>query len=341
MSDTLFLVIDYSSTGPKFFYGKSWTDLLPMLFAPQVVEINETLPIDLPDHSVIKLNGQTYLTGQAAKNYLNGAIYLKQPKIDKAIPQTLSAIVYATKKLELTGRIDLELKCLLPAGEIKNHRSVLEAEITEAAKNFGTLTKQYKAKVRSFQCKPEGVGLLVKFSELCGLPLEDLSVLVISLGYRNNGSFSLVDGTIGNYRSPRLGFNTLVEIFRPMIGGLDGEDITEGLSKYLETGDKSRLRYIAKFGGDIDSIATAADEARNIYCTKLKQDFDEYLPEADSVIVGGGSVQVLQHHLYDCLGRDKISFHAGLGKAWNYPDELKGQLKDDLYYRFADLYCFC
>lgn len=336
----LFLAIDYSSTGPKFFYGSTWTNIQPMSLAPQVVEVNETSD-DLPDYSVINIDGQLYLTGQAASNYLGGAIYLKQPKIDKAIPQTLSAIAYAAQKLGLTNKIDLHLKCLLPAGEIKEHRSLLESGLTEAAKTFKTLKNHYKVKIKSFECKPEGLGLMLKFAEMTKRSINDLSLGVLSIGYRNAGFFSCQWGTPGHYRSPRLGFDALAEIFRPMVGNLDGEDITEGLSKYLETGDILHLRYIATFGRDIDGISIAANKARDIYCEKLKRDIQEYLPRLDYTVVGGGSVQVLQQHLHDCLGRDKISFHAGLGKAWDYPDELKDKLKDDKYYRFADLYCFC
>jgi hypothetical protein len=335
----LFLAIDYSSTGPKFFYGSSWADLQPMSFAPQVVEVTDASD-DLPDYSVINIGGQLHLTGQAASNYMGGAIYLKQPKIDKAVPQTLSAIAYAAKKMELTGKIDLHLKCLLPAGEIKNHRSLLEAALTDAAKNFETLNNRYKVKIKSFECKPEGLGLMLKFAEMSERSINNLSLGILSIGYRNAGFFSCQQGTPGHYRSPRLGFDTLVEIFRPMVGNLDGEDITEGLSKYLETGDAFHLQYIATFGSDIESISIAAKKARDVYCDKLKRDIQEHLPRLDYMVVGGGSVQPLLGQIIECFGGDKVYCHAGLGKAWHYPEGLRAKLSNDMAFRFADLYCF-
>jgi hypothetical protein len=335
----LFLAIDYSSTGPKFLYGSSWTDLVPIFFSPQVVEVSKASD-DLPDCSVVNIAGQLYMTGQAASNYLGGAIYLKQPKIDKAIPQTLSAIVYAIQKLELPNKIDLHLKCLLPAGEIKEHRSLLEAGLTEAAKTFETIRNRYKVKIKSFECKPEGLGLMLKFAEMSERSINDLSLGVLSIGYRNSGFFSCQQGTPGHYRSPRLGFDALVGIFRPMVGNLDGEDITKELSNYLETGDTFHLKYIATFGRDIESLSIAAKKARDIYCERLKRDIQEWLPKLDYMIVGGGSVQPLLSQINECLGSDRVYCHAGLGKAWHYPESLKAKLSDGMTIRFADLYCF-
>jgi hypothetical protein len=343
----LFLAIDYSSTGPKFLYGHNADELFSAFISPQVISdvtesiLNSSRCEDGTDYSVIRLGGQIYMTGQAASNFSNGAVYLRETKINKAIPQTLSAIAYAAQELNLGNKITVEIKCLLPAGEIGDDRSRLEQDITEAAKSFGTLRNKYRCKVRSFICQPEGAGLLKKFSNLREMPVADLSVGILSLGYRNAGFFSVIKGQPGHYRSPRLGFSTLIERFRSTVGGLDGEDITKGLSRYLETGDQKHLEYIARFGKDINEIAAKVEEARNSYCIDLKRDIREHIPSVDEIVIGGGSAQTLRKHLQSCLVQDSVYFHAGLGKAWDYPEYLKAKLKDDLYYRFADLYCFC
>jgi hypothetical protein len=344
---SLFLAIDYSSTGPKFLYGHNADELFSAFIPPQVISdvtesiLNSSRCEDGTDYSVIRLGEQIYMTGQAASNFSNGAVYLRETKINKAIPQTLSAIAYAAQELNITNKITVEIKCLLPAGEIGDDRSRLEQDITEAAKNFGTLRNKYRCKVQSFICQPEGAGLLRKFSKLREMPVADLSVGILSLGYRNAGFFSVIKGQPGHYRSPRLGFNTLIERFRSTVGGLDGEDITKGLSRYLETGDQKYLEYIARFGKDINEIAAKVEEARNGYCIDLKRDIREHIPSVDEIVIGGGSAQTLRKHLQSCLVQDSVYFHAGLGKAWDYPEYLKAKLKDDLYYRFADLYCFC
>jgi hypothetical protein len=343
----LFLAIDYSSTGPKFLYGHNADELFSAFIPPQVISdvtesiLNSSRCEDGTDYSVIRLGGQIYMTGQAASNFSNGAVYLRETKINKAIPQTLSAIAYAAQELNLGNKITVEIKCLLPAGEIGDDRSRLEQDITEAAKSFGTLRNKYRCKIRSFICQPEGAGLLKKFSKLREMPVADLSVGILSLGYRNAGFFSVIKGQPGHYRSPRLGFSTLIERFRSTVGGLDGEDITKGLSRYLETGDQKHLEYIARFGKDINEIAAKVEEARNSYCIDLKRDIREHIPSVDEIVIGGGSAQTLRKHLQSCLVQDSVYFHAGLGKAWDYPEYLKAKLKDDLYYRFADLYCFC
>jgi hypothetical protein len=346
--NNLFLAIDYSSTGPKFLYGHNADELFSAFIPPQVVSdvteaiIHSSHCDERSDYSVIRLGEQIYMTGQAASNFLSGAVYLRETKINKAIPQTLSAIAYAAQELNLgSSKITLEIKCLLPAGEIGDDRSRLEQDITEAAKSFGTLRNKYRCKVQSFACQPEGTGLLRKFSALKQIPATDLSVGILSLGYRNAGFFSVIRGQLGHYRSPRLGFSTLIDRFRSTVGGLDGEDITKGLSKYLETGDRANLNYIARFGKDVDEIAAKAEEARDSYCRDLKQDIREHIPSVDEIVIGGGSAQTLRKHLQSCLVQDSVYFHAGLGKAWDYPEPLKAKLKDDLYYRFADLYCFC
>jgi hypothetical protein len=345
--NSLFLAIDYSSTGPKFLYGHSADELFSAFIPPQVLSevsesnVNSSRRQYGADYSVVKLGEQIYLTGQAASNLSNGAIYLRQTKINKAIPQTLSAIAYAAQALNLGNKFTVDIRCLLPAGEIESDRSRLQIDITEAAENFGTFANKYRCKVQSFSCKPEGAGLLRKFSELRDIPTVDLSVGVLSLGYRNAGFFSFIRGEPGHYRSPRLGFSTLIEKFRSTVGGLDGEDITKGLAAYLETGELSNLEYIARFGKDINEIAVQVEEARTSYCADLKRDIKEYVPNVDEIVIGGGSAQTLRKHLQSCLTQDAIYFHAGLGKGWDYPESLKAKLKDDLYYRFADLYCFC
>jgi hypothetical protein len=102
------------------------------------------------------------------------------------------------------------------------------------------------------------------------------------------------------------------------------------------------LDYIARFGKDINEIAAKAEESRDVCCRDLKQDIREHIPNVDEIVIGGGSIaQTLRKHLQSCLVQDSVYFHAGLGKAWDYPVQLKAKLKDDLYYRFADLYCFC
>lgn len=49
------------------------------------------------------------------------------------------------------------------------------------------------------------------------------------------------------------------------------------------------------------------------------------------IVIGGESAQTLRKHLQSCLVQDSIYFHAGLGKARDYPEHLKTKLKDDLY----------
>jgi hypothetical protein len=40
-------------------------------------------------------------------------------------------------------------------------------------------------------------------------------------------------------------------------------------------------------------------------------------------VIGGGSDQTLWKHLQSCLVQDSVYFHAGLGRAWDYPEQLK------------------
>jgi hypothetical protein len=339
MIDLLMLRVDLSSTGPKFFYGEGdkWH---PCSFAPQVVLVRSD-DGDSPEHMVIRLGEEIYLTGQAASNYLHGRNYLKEAKASKAIPQILSAIVYAAEALGLPNKFDLDIKCLLPAGEIKEDRESLEKELTNAVKSFGSMSKKWRGRLRSFDCKPEGFGLLLKFGELCGFPLTELSIGVLSIGYRNCGFFSSINQKPGHYQSPRLGFSVLISEFRSMVGGTDEMDLTKDLTKFLETGNKEHLTTIARLGKDVDRVAASVEEARERYLEKLQRYAAEELPAIERMIVAGGGAQVLEPYLYQCLYREKLSFHAGLGKAWNYPNELKDKLKDDLAHRFADLYCFC
>jgi hypothetical protein len=206
----LYLAIDLSSTGPKLLYGTNPDAMFPAVYHPQTIELNRTLsPKDypeMPDHFLIRVKESSHLTGIAAHTYLRGAIGLRESKADRAVPQILTAIADAAKKCGLDpSNIKLDLRCLLPAGEISHDRQRLETELITAARRFYARNVLHKCHISSFTCKPEGAGLYKQFVRLSSAPPTSIGIL--QLGYRNAGFFALIDGIpIRYYRWSSVNF---------------------------------------------------------------------------------------------------------------------------------------
>jgi hypothetical protein len=338
----LYLAIDLSSTGPKLLYGTLPDAMSPVVYHPQTIELNRKLsPQDypeMPDHFLIRVKQRTYLTGLAAYIYLRGAIGLRESKADRAVPQILTAIADAAQRCGLDpSNINLDIRCLLPAGEIGCDRHRLEAELTAAARRFYARNVSHKCTISSFKCKPEGAGLYKQFFELSSTPPASIGIL--QLGYRNAGFFALIDGIPVRYRSPQLGLSVLVREFQNTIGYPDETELIPPISEAIEIGDSGKLAALVnRPSKDLDRILT---NIRDGYISLLRKDITEHMRIVETLIIGGGTAQTVRQYLSECLPSDmKLSLHSGLGRAWNYPDSLQEKLSPNLYYRFPDIFCY-
>ncbi len=338
----LYLSIDLSSTGPKLLYGTSPDAMFPTVYHPQTIELNQALSPkdhpDLPDCFLIRVKQRSYLTGLAAHHYLHGTIGLKECKTDRAIPQILTAIADATKKCGVDpSGINLNLRCLLPAGEIKIDRERLEAETTAAARRFFARNISHKCTISSFACKPEGSGLYKQFARLS--PVSPSSIGILQLGYRNAGFFAVIDEIPVRYRSPQLGLSVLVRQFQNTIGYPDETELIAPISTAIESGDCSRLAALT--ARPTATISKVLKDCLDAYLALLRKDIAEHTRITETLIIGGGTAQTIGQFFSNCLPVGmKLSLHSGLGRAWNYPDILQAKLPQNLYYRFADLFCY-
>jgi hypothetical protein len=338
----LYLSIDLSSTGAKVLYGTNPHAMFPTVYHPQTIELNRKLSPqdypDLPDCFLIRFKHRTYLTGLAAYIYLRGAIGLRESKADRAVPQILTAIADAVQKCGVEpSNINVDIRCLLPAGEISGDRHRLEAELTAAARRFYARNVSHKCTIASFTCKPEGAGLYKQFFELSTTPPTSIGIL--QLGYRNAGFFALIDGAPVRYRSPQLGLSVLVREFQNTIGYPDETESIAPISEAIEIGDSRKLAALVnRSTKDLDKILT---KVTNTYIALLRRDIAEHMQTVETLIVGGGTAQTVRKYLRECLPTDlKLSLHSGLGRAWDYPNSLQQKLSPNLYYRFADIFCY-
>ncbi len=338
----LYLAIDLSSTGVKVLYGTNPHAMFPVVYHPQTTELNRALsPKDypeLPDHFLIRVKQRSYLTGLAAHNYLHGAIGLRQCKTDRAIPQILTAIADSAKKCGIApDRINLNLRCLLPAGEIGIDRERLEAESIAATKRFYARNVPHKCTISAFTCKPEGSGLYKQFVWRSSVPSSSIGIL--QLGYRNAGFFAVIDGTPARYRSPQLGLSILVRQFQNTIGYPHETELIAPISDAIESGDCGKLAALTDRPPAV--INKVLSDCLDAYITSLGKDITEHMQIVETLIIGGGTAQTVRQHLSNCLPAGvKLSLHSGLGRAWNYPDSLQAKLSQNLYYRFADIFCY-
>ncbi len=338
----LYLSIDLSSTGAKVLYGTSPDAMVPSVYHPQTIELNRTLsPSDyseMPDHFLIRVKQRTWLTGLAAHNYLHGLIGLRENKADHAVPQILTAIADAAKKCDVEPTsIDLNLRCLLPAGEIEIDRKRLEAELVAATRTFYARKVRHKCTISSFACRPEGSGLYKQFVRLSSVLPNSIGVL--QLGYRNAGFFAVIDGTPVRYRSPRLGLSVLVRQLQNTIGYPDETELIQPISSAIESGDCGQLAILtSRPSSTMDKVLKECCDA---YVASLGKDLIEHAQITDTLIIGGGTAQTVHKYLSKCLPPGmKVSLHSGLGRAWNYPVSLQSKLPQKLYYRFADIFCY-
>jgi hypothetical protein len=338
----LYLSIDLSSTGAKVLYGNNPHAMLPTVYHPQTIELNRALsPKDypeLPDHFLIRVKQRSYLTGLAAHNYLHGAIGLRECKTDRAIPQILTAIADNAKKCGIApDRINLNLRCLLPAGEIGIDRDRLEVESIAAAKRFYARNVAHKCTISAFTCKPEGSGLYKQFVRRSSVPLSSIGIL--QLGYRNAGFFAVIDGTPARYRSPQLGLSILVRQFQNTIGYPHEAELIAPICDAIESGDCGKLTALTARPSAV--INKVLSDCLDAYIISLGKDIAEHMQIVETLIIGGGTAQTVRQHLSACLPTGvKLSLHSGLGRAWNYPDALQAKLPQNLYYRFADIFCY-
>ncbi len=337
----LMVAIDLSSTGPKVFYGTSPTVMVPAVYPQQIIEIGQVSVNDypdLPDHCLIRFKQKTYLTGLGAHIYLRGAIGLRESKTDRAIPQILMAIADAAKKFSLQqSNINLDLRCLLPAGEIAIDRDRLQTELKTAAAKFYAQNQLHKCTISSFTCKPEGAGLYKKFFQLSPSPQSSIGIL--QLGYRNAGFFALIDGTPVHYRSPQLGLSVLVREFQNSIGYPDEAELIAPISAAIESDDYSAL--VNLINRPEKDVVRILGKIKDNYIKLLRNDMNEHMRFVETLIVGGGTAQTIRRYLPDCLpSNTRLSLHSGLDRAWNYPESLRSKLAQHLYYRFADIFCY-
>jgi hypothetical protein len=338
----LILAIDLSSTGAKVLYGNSREAMFPTVYHQQTVELDRALSVndypDLPDHCLIRFKQRTYLTGLGAHIYLRGAIGLRANKTDRAIPQILMAIADAAKKCCVErSSIILDLRCLLPAGEITIDRDRLQTELKAAAAKFYARNELHKCTIASFTCKPEGAGLYKQFFQLS--PSPESSIGIVQLGYRNAGFFGLIDGTPVYYRSPQLGLSVLVREFQNTIGYPDEIELIAPISDAIESDDYSKL--VNLINRPEKEVSTTLGKIRETYIKLLRNDMNEHMRFAETLIIGGGTAQTIKRYLSDCLpSNTKLSLHSGLGRAWTYPESLEPKLAQHLYYRFADIFCY-
>jgi hypothetical protein len=342
MTTNLYLTLDLSSTGAKVLYGSSPAAMVPSVYHPQIVELNRALSVDdypdMPDHFLIRVKQRSYLTGFAAHSYLRGAIGLKESKTARAIPQILTAIAAAAKKCGVSPtEICLDIRCLLPAGEIGVDRDRLKEQLFAAARKFYVRQVVHECTISSFTCKPEGSGLYRQLLRLSSTPPQ--SVGILQLGYRNAGFFAAIEGTPVRYRSPQLGLSQLVREFQNTIGYPSETELIAPISDAIASGDCERLAALVnRPKKDLHRIAI---DVRDAYLLALRQDIAEHMQSVEMLVVGGGTAQTIRSYLADCLPPGvRLSLHSGLGRAWNYPDRLQSQLGEHLYYRFADIFCY-
>jgi hypothetical protein len=136
-----------------------------------------------------------------------------------------------------------------------------------------------------------------------------------------------------------LGLSILVRQFQNTIGYPDEAPLIAPISDAIESGDCGKLAALTNRPSAV--VNKVLCDCLDAYLALLSKDIAEHMQIVETLIIGGGTAQTVRQHLSNCLPAGvKLSLHSGLGRAWNYPDSLQAKLPQNLYYRFADLFCY-
>jgi hypothetical protein len=290
----------------------------------------------------IEYNEEYYAVGFLAQKYFEARINFLELKYENAIPKTLAAVGAIAIRDSLKANFDLSLGLLLPYGEWED-RERLERGLTKALSSFSFRGKQFCVNLISFQCLPEGGGLILTRSKKLGTDFNKMNIAVVMLGFRDISAVIFERG-ISSGKTEGLGLAWMLERIKSRTSG---QNLHELLKAVHLSGSTLKPRYCKPLARskksdfqveEIAQIIEVADLSRKEYWEKVSTWLKINIPaHIEQIIIGGGTSEYLSSELKNLFTHTDISWAAELSEdvrlAFNLPIK-----KDALCLRFTDVY---
>ncbi|NET13491.1 MAG: ParM/StbA family protein, partial [Okeania sp. SIO1H6] len=274
---------------------------------------------DPPENRAWFCLGQTCkAVGFLAEKRFRATTSLTIPKFELALSKTLSLLWVTKEKFGLPSEFSIDLSLLLPPSEY-NDRFMLEEMLRGAASEFETPSGKMSVNFSSFECKPEGAGVLMYLQSQPKLKLSQRTATLIMIGYRNASLISVSNGSVLDKVSTGLGMNYLIDVIKnhvsiyiPLSVLLSviekaGFNIQEGSDETEEEREKifkvlaplvSTSTIMAARSAQLEDIRNAIAVARNEYTNALYSWINPLIPfNNDLMIFCGGTANYLSPEL--------------------------------------------
>ncbi|UKP01134.1 ParM/StbA family protein [Nostoc sp. UHCC 0870] len=290
----------------------------------------------------IEYKEEYYAVGFLAQKYFEARINFLELKYENAIPKTLAAVGAIAMREGLNSHLDLSLGLLLPYGEWED-RERLEMGLKKALSNFSFRGKEFCVNLISFQCLPEGGGLVLTRSKKLGTDFNKMNIAVVMLGFRDISAVIFTRG-ISTGKTEGLGLAWMLERIKSRTSGQNLNDLLKAVHlsgsalkpRFFNTLARSKN---AEFkAAEVAQIIEVAELSRKEYWNKVSIWLSVNIPvDIQQVIIGGGTSEYLATELKNLFTYTEISWAAELEEdvrlAFNLPPK-----KDAMCLRFTDVY---
>lgn len=319
----LVVAFDPGSTLSRAFYTARPFNLELLLMEPEVVSVpkqsieayeRNKIGKAAPENSAwVEYKGKYRAVGFLAKNRFHADPGLRELKFEKAIYKVLAIVGSIAQNKSLPGRFSLALGVFLPWGEYQD-RQRFGRLLTLALANFTFRGQKFSVELESFDCMPEGGGLISR-GRRPGFSLRLSTVVVGMVGYRNASALVLCRGEMTGADTNELGFVRLVEQVKARTSGQETDKLTRAI---CQAGDKIQVSALTTLVRSSDpalrkeelaTIRSAITEARAEYWEMLSSWLRNIIPSSiDEVILAGGTANYLKPELQAFFSNTDINW---------------------------------
>ncbi len=348
----LSLAFDPSSSLSKGLYNINDKSLEYSTMEPELVRVSETELSFLKNRSIgvsepeneswINCNGVIYAVGFLASSQLFTFERLSQLKSEITMPKVLAMVGAIAQRKRLPSKFDLSLGILLPYGEYED-RVNLEEHLRKSLSKFSYREQTYQVNLETFNCLPEGAGILLRGSSRTVSP-KDRNILVVMIGYRNISYLLMERGLLTRGETEVLGFSWLTNRVVMATSGLKATNLIVPITQAGKTLNKTPLKALLKSQSsefkkrELAQIIKAVKLARTEHLEALKSWLlSRRFPDISEIIFSGGTAHYYQEELEKFFGQTNYHWSPRLE---NQVKSLVGEARyqEEFTYRLTDLY---
>lgn len=283
-------------------------ELLPLVMPPEILKRQSEgldryrcqIGSDLLDRAFVGLGGNYFAVGSLAQE-LGAMPTFKPLKSETIVYKILAMVSIMAQRLNLGTSFELDLACLLPAGEIPD-ACHLKSSLASALADFDTPLGVFNVKLSRCDFHVEGMGIvqLQADKSLTG------TGITLMAGHRNLTFLTLKGQQLLQLQTSSLGFNQWVKAVRDITYDYDLNGLSTAIATYWNGGDEKCLQPILRHtkpelrAEELASLRKAIETCHRDYCSLIFAWLDEHLPaRIDYLTIAGGVGDVLQEELVE------------------------------------------